>query len=59
MSKLDQLDPTLAEFGKCTLALTELLQKDVQLDMMEQMFIENHIEVVRVTFNAWKRRKTS
>jgi len=56
---MSKMNPTLVEFGKCVVALTELLQNNVPLDLMEQMFIENHVEVLRVVFNTWKRRKTS
>jgi hypothetical protein len=56
---MSKMNPTLAEFGKCVVALTELLHNDGSLDMKEQMFIENHIEILRVIFKTWKRRKTS
>lgn len=51
-------NPTLAEFGKCTLALTELLGEDVPLDIIEQVFLENHIHVIRLAYGAWKRRNS-
>jgi hypothetical protein len=46
----------LSEFGKCSLALTELLEQDMPLDMVEEMFIENHIRVIQLAYGAWKRR---
>jgi len=52
-------NPTLAEFGKCTIALTELLGEDVPLDFIEQMFLENHIHVIRLAYGAWKGRNSS
>ena len=49
-------NPTLSEFGKCTLALTELLGADPPLDIIEQIFLENHIHVLQLAYGAWKRR---
>ena len=48
---------TLSEFGKCVLALAEWLEQDPPLDMVEQVFIENHVHVLRLSFGAWKRRR--
>ncbi len=50
---------TLSEFGKCTLALAERLEEDPPLDMVEQIFIENHIYVLQMAYGAWKRRESN
>jgi hypothetical protein len=47
---------TLSEFAQSILALTEFLEEDPDMDMVEQIFIENHIHVVRLAYGAWKRR---
>lgn len=51
---------TLSEFGKCTLALAEWLEKHPSLDINEQLFIENHILILKLAHAAWIRheRKT-
>ncbi len=49
---------TLSQFGKCTLALAEWLEKDPALDIGEQLFIENHISILRLAHAAWKRHES-
>lgn len=56
---MSKLDHALSEFGKCTLALAEWLEEDPPLDMVEQIFIENHIHVLRLAYGAWKRREST
>lgn len=48
---------TLSEFGKCTLALVECLEKNPSLDTGERLFIENHIAILRLALAAWKRHE--
>jgi hypothetical protein len=48
----------LSNFGQCTRALIELLHEDVPLEMVEQMFIESHLALIRSAFDGWKQRNT-
>lgn len=50
---------TLSEFGKCTLALAEWLEKGPSLDIDEQLFIENHISILQLTHATWKRHESN
>ena len=50
---------TLSEFGKCTLALAEWLEKDPALDIGEQLFIENHISILQLVHATWKRHESN
>ncbi|BFU94430.1 MAG: protein of unknown function [Nitrospira sp.] len=50
---------SMSEFAHSTLSLTEFLEEDPDLDIVEQIFIENHIYVVRSAYGAWKRRHPS
>ena len=59
MKQGSTFNPILTEFGKSILALTDLLQKDEPLDPTEQMFVEHHIEILRIVFAAWKGQKKS
>lgn len=49
---------TLSEFGKCTMALAEWLEKAPSLDIDEQLFIENHISILQMVHTAWKRHES-
>lgn len=49
----------LTAFGRCTRGLIELLYHDQRLNMTEQMFIDNHLALIRSAFEAWKRRHAS
>lgn len=51
-----EIDKTLKEFGKCALALCEVLHEDTPLDHIETLFIDNHIQVVQMAYLQWKRR---
>ena len=48
----------LAGFGLCTRALIELLHENPRLEMVEQMYIENHLALIRTTYEGWKRRRS-
>ena len=52
----ERLDRTLSDFGKSTLSLAEMLERDPQLGLIEQVFIENHIHILQSAYNTWKRR---
>jgi hypothetical protein len=49
----------LSAFGQSTRALIELLHEDTPLDMVEQMFIESHLSLIRSAFDGWKGRNTA
>jgi hypothetical protein len=55
----ERLDRTLSDFGKSTLGLAEMLERDPQLGLIEQVFIENHIHILQSAYNTWKRRNAS
>jgi hypothetical protein len=46
----------LGTFGQCTRALIELLHTNPRLEMVEQMFIESHLALIRTAYDGWKRR---
>ena len=48
---------TLREFGKCCLALCQVLHRDRQLDEMELLFIDNHLQVLQMEYHQWKRKQ--
>ena len=52
----NEIDKTLTEFGKCAVALRNLLDEDSSLDDMESLFIENHFHVVQMAYLRWKRK---
>jgi hypothetical protein len=52
-----ETDNTLKEFGKCCLALCEVLHSDKPLDEMELLFIDNHLQVLHMAYHQWKRRQ--
>ena len=49
----------LMEFGQCARKLIEVLYQDKGLNTTEQMFIENHLALIRTAFEGWKRRNPS
>ena len=50
---------TLTAFGRCARNLIELLYQDQRFNLTEQMFIENHLALIRTAFEGWKRRNPS
>ena len=38
----------LGTFGECTRAL-------IELEMVEQMFLESHLALIRTAYDGWKR----
>ena len=49
------IDHTLKEFGRCCLALCEILHRDNPLDEMELRFIDNHLQVLQMAYHQWKK----
>lgn len=54
----EKLNRTLSDFGKSSMALAEMLESDPRFDLIEQVFIENHIHILQSAYNTWKRRNT-
>jgi hypothetical protein len=52
-------DDVLGTFGQCTRTLIELLHDNTRLEMVEQMFIESHLALIRSAYEGWKRRNTA
>lgn len=46
----------LPELGRLTMELKSWLEKDPQLDLTDQMFIENHLHVLHLSYATWKVR---
>jgi hypothetical protein len=44
----------LGTFGECTRALIELLHENPKLEMVEQMFLESHLALIRTAYDGWK-----
>ena len=51
-------DRILSDFGRTAMALAEMLQRQLDLGLLEQIFIENHIHVLQSAYSSWKRRNT-
>ena len=51
-------DEVLSAFGQSTRALIELLHENERLEIVEQMFIESHLSLLRSAFDAWKVRNS-
>ena len=47
----------MSEFGKHIQDMTKWLEHDPKLDLVDQLFIENHIQVVQMAYAAWKSRQ--
>jgi len=52
-------DDILTAFGESTRILIERLHENPRLNMVEQMFIESHLSLIRSAFEGWKRRNTT
>jgi hypothetical protein len=52
----NETDHTLREFGKCAVALRNVLYQDRSLNEVEMLFIENHFQVVQMAYLRWKRK---
>ncbi len=49
-------DNTLKEFGKCCVAMCEVLHQNRALGPMELLFIDNHIQIVQMAYLQWKNK---
>lgn len=52
----NETDLMLREFGKCAVALRNVLYQDRSLNEVEFLFIENHFQVVQMAYFRWKRK---
>jgi hypothetical protein len=49
-------DMLLPELARLTLELKSWLEKGPKLDLTDQMFIENHLHVLHLSYATWKAR---
>jgi len=47
----------MSELGKLTQDMTKWLEHDPKLDMVDQLFIENHLQMVQMAYARWKSRQ--
>ena len=52
----NEMDETLRAFGRCAIALRNVLDEDKPLNDMELLFVENHFHVVQMAYLRWKRK---
>jgi hypothetical protein len=52
----NEADDALREFGKCAVALRNVLYQDRALQTMELHFIDNHFQVLQMAYLRWKRK---
>lgn len=46
----------LTDLRRATLELKKWMEKNPQIDMMDQIFIENNIQMLQMTYTTWKSR---
>ena len=52
----NKMEHTLREFGKCAVALRNVLYQDRALTEAELLFMENHFQVIQMAYLRWKRK---
>jgi hypothetical protein len=52
----NQTDNTLREFGKCAVAMRDVLYQDRSLNEAEFLFMDNHFQVLQMAYLRWKRK---
>ena len=52
----NETDNTLTEFGKCAVALRDVLYQDRSLTEAEFLFMDNHFQVLEMAYLRWKRK---
>jgi hypothetical protein len=52
----NETDNTLREFGKCAVALRDVLYQDRSLTEAEFLFMDNHFQVLQMAYLRWKRK---
>jgi hypothetical protein len=53
---INQTDNSLREYGKCAVALRDLLYQDRPLNEAEFLFMDNHFQVLEMAYFRWKRK---
>ncbi|HKT35043.1 MAG TPA: hypothetical protein VJR03_09440 [Nitrospira sp.] len=48
----------LTDLRRVTLEVKKWMEKNPQLDIMDQVFIENNIQMLHMTYASWKSRNT-
>lgn len=56
---MNESKEALTAFGQCARNLIELLYQDQRFNLTEQMFIDQHLVLLRSALEAWKRRNAS
>ena len=56
MPKSPKSDDILAAFGQCTRILDRVFHENPRLELVEQMFLESHLSLIRSAYEGWKRR---
>jgi hypothetical protein len=59
MGSMAKSNDILGTFGESTRALIELLHENPRLEMVEQMFLESHLALIRTAYDGWKRRNNA
>ena len=52
----NQTDNSLTTFGKCAVALRQVLYSDRPLTEAEFLFMDNHFQVLQMAYFRWKRK---
>jgi hypothetical protein len=52
-----QRNELLTDLGRVTQGLREWLEENPQIDIIDQLYIENHIALVRMSYSAWKSKQ--
>lgn len=52
----NETDDVLREFGRCAVALRNVLYQDRALNTMELHFMDNHFQVLQMAYLRWKRK---
>jgi len=52
-----QRNELLTNLGRVTQGLRKWLEENPQIDMIDQLYIENHLELVRMSYSAWKSKQ--
>ncbi|HSL05430.1 MAG TPA: hypothetical protein VK901_18020 [Nitrospiraceae bacterium] len=55
---INQTDNALREFGKCAVALRDVLYQDRPLNEEEFLFMDNHFQTLQMAYLRWKRKHT-
>jgi len=54
---MSQRQKLLSDLGKVAQDLKTWLHENPKMDMIDQLYIENHIELIRFSYSAWKSKQ--